>query len=214
MKKTLLVLVLAVVALLGAMVGITAVQESRQITVAPIETLAVDEGAPARLARAIRFRTLSHEDPARFDGAPFLALHGFLETAYPRAHQALRREVVNDFSLLYTWPGSATELAPIVLLAHLDVVPVEPGSEERWSHGAFAGEIAEGFVWGRGSLDDKVSALGILEAAEHLLARGFEPRRTVLFAFGHDEEVGGREGAAYIAARRTWRGFLLRRSRC
>ena len=206
MKKTLLVLVLAVVALLGAMVGITAVQESRQLSVAPIETLAVDEGAPARLARAIRFRTLSHEDPARFDGAPFLALHGFLETAYPRAPQALRREVVNDFSLLYPWPGSATELAPIVLLAHLDVVPVEPGSEERWSHGAFAGEIAEGFVWGRGSLDDKVSALGILEAAEHLLARGFEPRRTVLFAFGHDEEVGGREGAASIAALLAERG--------
>lgn len=206
MKKTLIVLALAVVALLGAMVGITAVQESRQLAVAPIEPLAIDDGAPARLARAIRFRTLSHEDPASFDGAPFLALHGFLETAYPRTHQALRREAVNDFSLLYTWPGSAPELAPVVLLAHLDVVPVEPGAKERWSHGAFAGDIAEGFVWGRGSLDDKVSVLGILEAAEHLLARGFKPRRTVLFAFGHDEEVGGGEGAAKIAALLAKRG--------
>jgi carboxypeptidase PM20D1 len=206
MKKVLIVVVLALAALTGALVGITAVQESRQLAVTPAEKIELDEGAVERLARSIRFRTVSHQDPSRFDGAPFRALHDFFRGAYPRSHADLTREVVNDHSLLYTWPGSAPELQPILLLAHLDVVPVEPGTEEVWQHDAFAGEVADGFIWGRGSLDDKVAALAMLEAAEHLLARGFKPRRTVLFAFGHDEEVGGREGAAAIAANLRERG--------
>ncbi len=93
-----------------------------------------------------------------------------------------------------------------MLLAHLDVVPAEITPAARWTHPPFAGEIADGFVWGRGALDDKIAAVSLLEAAEHLLATGFKPRRTIYLAFGHDEEVGGRQGAARIAAALGGRG--------
>ena len=155
---------------------------------------------PEILATAIRLRTISTGESAGVDSAQFLALHRHLETSFPRVHAALRREVVNGLSLLYTWPGSDTALAPALLLAHMDVVPVEPGTESRWTHPPFSGAIADGFVWGRGTLDDKVGVVGILQAAELLLAEGFQPRRTLHFAFGHDEELGGSQGAARIAA--------------
>ena len=86
---------------------------------------------------------------------------------------------------------------PLLLLAHLDVVPVEEGGE--WPYEPFGGELAEGFVWGRGAMDDKGSALAILEALEHLLGEGFVPRRDLWVALGFDEEVGGERGAAAVA---------------
>jgi carboxypeptidase PM20D1 len=84
-------------------------------------------------------------------------------------------------------------------MAHLDVVPVETGTEDQWTHPPFSGEIADGFIWGRGSMDIKEGVVGILEAVELLLKEGFQPRRTVYLAFGHDEEIGGSEGARVIA---------------
>jgi carboxypeptidase PM20D1 len=84
-------------------------------------------------------------------------------------------------------------------MAHQDVVPIEPGTEENWSHRPFGGEVAGGYIWGRGAMDDKGSLVAILEAVETLLARGFRPKRTVYLVFGHDEEVGGEAGAAAVA---------------
>jgi carboxypeptidase PM20D1 len=162
--------------------------------------LAIDaQAAAGRLAGALAIPTVSHEDRERMDEAAFLRLHDYLDTQFPRAHRALNRETVSRLSLLYTWPGSEADLDPLLLLAHLDVVPVEPGREHDWQRPPFGGDIADGYVWGRGALDDKASALAQLEAVELLLARGFKPRRTIYLAFGHDEEVGGRDGAARIA---------------
>jgi carboxypeptidase PM20D1 len=112
---------------------------------------------------------------------------------------------VNGASLLFRWPGRA-DCAPLLLSAHQDVVPVEPGTEDDWTHPPFAGTIAAGYVWGRGAIDDKASLLGILEAVEQLLGDGFVPACPVYLAFGHDEEVGGRDGAQAIAARLRARG--------
>jgi carboxypeptidase PM20D1 len=78
----------------------------------------------------------------------------------------------------------------------MDVVPVEAATEAQWAYPPFEGVIADGHIWGRGAMDDKSSVLGILEAAEILLAEGFQPRRTVYLAFGHDEEIGGKAGIA------------------
>jgi carboxypeptidase PM20D1 len=114
-------------------------------------------------------------------------------------HAALKLEKVNGYGLLYQWAGSDSSLAPAVLLAHQDVVPVEPGTEGKWTEPPFGGTIAGGYVWGRGALDDKGSLVAILEAIEHLISTGAKPRRTVYLAFGYDEEVGGRRGAAHIA---------------
>jgi carboxypeptidase PM20D1 len=153
-----------------------------------------------RFTTALTFPTISTQDSATFDPAPFTEMHTWIEDAYPNVTRRLTREVVSKFSLLFTWQGSDTTLAPVLLMGHLDVVPVEQGTESRWKHPPFAGVVADSFVWGRGTIDDKASVIAIMEAVEWLLSQGFEPRRTIFLAFGHDEELGGYSGAAEIAA--------------
>ncbi len=200
MKKILLTVLGLVLALLAVLLIRAATLDSRQVGAEPVTDLAVDANAAAlRLAGAIRFPTVSHEQGQNLEAQAFLGLHQYLQDSFPRVHQPLRRETVATYSLLYTWPGTNPKLAPLLLLSHLDVVPVEPGTEGKWTRGAFSGEIVDGFIWGRGTLDDKVSVLAALEGIELLLAKGFQPERTVLLAFGHDEEVGGTQGAAAIA---------------
>ena len=148
------------------------------------------------LARAITFATISHESAEDFDAAPFAAQNAWLEATFPHAHAVMQREEVGAASLLYTWPGSDSSLAPMLLTSHLDVVPVP--DPESWTQPPFAGVIADGFVWGRGALDDKTGVVATLDALDRLARQGFRPRRTVLVAFGHDEEVGGEQGAGAI----------------
>jgi carboxypeptidase PM20D1 len=207
MKKILLT-VGAVLLLLFAILAVRAVTvESRQIQATPVKDLPIDARAAAeRLAAAVRFSTISHEDGKNVEATAFLGLHQHLERSFPHVHAALTREVVADYSLLYTWRGKNPSLPPILLMSHMDVVPVEPGTEKNWTHPAFSGAIDGGYVWGRGTLDDKVGVLAILEAAEVLFRKGFQPERTLYFAFGHDEEVGGRKGAAAIAKLLEQRG--------
>jgi carboxypeptidase PM20D1 len=112
-------------------------------------------------------------------------------------------------SLLYTWLGSEPSLNPIMLVGHLDVVPVENGTEAAWQEEPFSGRISEGFIWGRGAIDDKSAVVGTLEAVDMLLEEGFRPTRSVYLAFGHDEEVGGTRGAREIAALLQRRGVQL-----
>jgi carboxypeptidase PM20D1 len=165
-------------------------------------------GAAERLAEAVRFRTISHQQAEAMEYAEFERFNGFLRREYPRVFSQLQVEEVNGYSLLIRWPGSRPDLQPILFTAHTDVVPIEPGTEDDWAHPPFAGVIADGRVYGRGTLDDKVGVLGLLEAAESLLGEGFVPERTVVFAFGHDEEIGGKEGAGKMAelmAQRGWR---------
>jgi carboxypeptidase PM20D1 len=152
----------------------------------------------AHLAGAVRFATISKQDSGP-ELVPMRALHAYLAQTYPRAYATLAHEVVPPASLLFEWKGSDTTLEPIVMMSHLDVVPVEPGSESAWTHPPFSGDIADGFVWGRGSLDDKVGVLSALEAVEALVAKGYRPKRTVYLAFGDDEEVNGLGAGAIVA---------------
>lgn len=202
-------------------VGLAAVVLVRTLTLAPpatattaIETQdlpAFDGEEPARhLAAAIRFRTISY-DQGLHEAEKHAALDTFyawLETTYPAFHKAATREAVGK-SLLYTWPGADPKLPPVLLMAHADVVPVVPGTEKDWSHDPFAGDIADGFVWGRGALDTKGSLICMLYAAERLAAAGFKPARTIMFAFGEDEEVGGDKGNGAIAKLLQTRGRRL-----
>ncbi|MCK4828869.1 M20 family peptidase, partial [bacterium] len=148
----------------------------------------------------LQFQTISFKDPEQFDKKPFLSLHQYLEKTFPKVHSSLQKEVIGDFSLLFTWRGQDPELKPFLLMAHTDVVPVESGTEGDWIYPPFDGHIADGYIWGRGAMDDKASVFGILEAVEWLLEEGFQPQRTFYLAFGHDEEVGGIQGASQIAA--------------
>jgi carboxypeptidase PM20D1 len=153
------------------------------------------------LAAAVRFPTISHQQQGLLDTEAFLGLHQFLRQTYPRVFSQLRVEVINDYSLLIIWDGTDNSRKPVLFTSHIDVVPVEPGTESGWTHPAFAGVIADGNIYGRGTLDDKVGVISLLEAAERLLAAGYQPQRTLVFGFGHDEEVGGRQGAGMIAQR-------------
>jgi carboxypeptidase PM20D1 len=160
------------------------------------------EASPAeRLGEAVRIQTVSYQDKSQINYAEFERFHEFLRGTYPRVFGELDVEVVNDYSLLIRWPGSDSASQPILFTAHMDVVPIEPGTEQDWRHPAFDGVVADERIYGRGTLDDKGGLLGVLEAAEALLAEGFVPRRTIVFAFGHDEEIGGKQGARVIAER-------------
>ena len=161
----------------------------------------IPEGFEARLSQAVRFPTISFDDPGQVDWDVFRAFHQFLTEAYPQVHQHLALEKVNEFGLLYHWPGEDPNLAPVLFLAHQDVVPVSPGTEDEWHHDAFSGATEDGFIYGRGTLDDKAGMLALLEATSALIDAGYVPPRGVYFAFGQDEEVGGRLGAARLAER-------------
>ncbi len=207
MKKALLVL-LAAFFVLAAVVLFNGLRLSAEpVSAEPAPPILFDsEAAVRRFAEAIRIPTISFERVEETDTARFLELHDHLASAYPRVHASLEREVVGDLSLLYSWAGSEPQLDPVVLMGHLDVVPVIPGTEEDWTYDPFGGVVADGYVWGRGTMDDKVSVVSILEAVEILLGEGYRPRRTIHLAFGHDEEVGGPRGAGAIAALLSARG--------
>lgn len=157
------------------------------------------------LGEAIRFRTISWQDGAPPKGLKesqdaMVAFRDWISSTYPAFNKAATREIVGDYSLLYIWPGSDTSLKPILLMAHMDVVPVAPGSEGAWTHPPFSGDIVDGVVWGRGAMDLKVAIVCQLEAVESLIRQGFQPKRTIMFAYGHDEEIGGEYGNGKIAA--------------
>lgn len=159
------------------------------------------------LAQAIRIKTISHQDEKLDDRAAFAAFRSLLETTYPRLHASFRRELVGGDGLLYHWPGRDPALAPVLFMAHQDVVPVEPATEASWTHPPFDGVIADGFVWGRGAMDDKGPLICLFEAFESLLAEGFVPARSIWFASGFDEEVGGQRGALRISRELKARGI-------
>lgn len=182
----------ALLLLLAIAVARALAVDSLQVTSPAAAPIAVEaDKAVARLSRAIQFQTVSHQDRATDDPTAFTALHGFLRESFPRTFQALKSEPFEGRSLLLTWPGSDPSLPAALLMAHTDVVPVEPDTESRWTHPPFSGAIVDGRIWGRGARDDKGSALAILEATEHLLSSGFTPKRTLILFFGGDEEVLG-----------------------
>jgi carboxypeptidase PM20D1 len=209
MKKLLLLIGTAVVLTAAFTVVLTARYVPTETPVPPADEVAVLSGATERLANAIRIATISAEHEAAFDAAAFADLHAYLQSAFPRVHSELQRETVAKHSLLFTWPGSDPTLKAILLVGHMDVVPVEAGTEDEWQREPFGGRISDGYIWGRGAIDNKSAVLGTLEAVEMLLADGFRPARTVYLAYGHDEEVGGTNGARAIAALLEGRGVAL-----
>jgi len=175
-KRLLRALGLAIALLVAVLAFHTLRFRSRQLAVDPVpERPLPGKAMVERLQKAITFRTISSADPAQVDRAQFDAFHAFLAQSFPRFHQATTREVIGQSSLLYTWKGSQPDERPILLMAHQDVVPVEPGSEGAWKYPPFDGRLEDGYLWGRGTLDDKAALLALLESAELLATEGFVP---------------------------------------
>jgi len=161
------------------------------------------------LSGMLQYPTISYPEPENIDHQAFSELHNYLERTFPSVFANLEKEIINTHSLLLTWRGTHKDLDPILLMGHIDVVPIEPGTETKWNYPPFSGKIEDGFIWGRGALDDKQSVAGILEAIESLLLIKYQPRRTILIAIGHDEELGGVNGQAQIARILKERGVHL-----
>jgi carboxypeptidase PM20D1 len=202
MKRVILVIVAVIVVLLAVVIGRTAMLAQPPAAAQSTPPVAVNAmGVAQHLAQAVRFQTISYgsglheaEKDAALD-----AMRAWLAKTYPNFHRVATREVIGK-SLLFAWKGENPNLPPVLLMAHMDVVPVVPGTEKDWSHPPFAGDVSGGYVWGRGAIDDKGCLIMIMEAAERLASMGFTPARTIMIAAGQDEEVGGSQGNAVVAA--------------
>ena len=147
------------------------------------------EGALARLSAAIRCKTINYADHSLTDYTEFDRLHAHMKASYPNIMRAGAFERLGHHAVLITIPGSDKALRPCLYMSHQDVVPVVEGTEQDWTHPAFSGDVADGYIWGRGTIDIKEQVFGVLEAAEYLLAHGKSFRRTAYLAFGDDEET-------------------------
>jgi carboxypeptidase PM20D1 len=168
--------------------------------------------AAQHLSQAIQIPTVRHQERAEDVDAEWTKLHAMLAASYPLSHAAMQKVELASRTLVYTWPGTDPSLAPIVLMAHQDVVPVTPGTEGDWKHPPFGGVIAEGAVWGRGAIDDKGSLIGIFEATETLARQGWKPKRTLIIVSGGDEEAigqGAPAAAAYLKSKGITAEFVL-----
>ena len=165
----------------------------------------VSETALQNLKTAIGIKTISYTDTTLTDTSAFTAFSNFLAAAYPAMQETLVMERIKTYTLMYTWTGTNPGLNPIILMAHQDVVPIEEASRNQWTVDPFGGVVKEGFIWGRGSADDKINLISICEGVNKLLLSGYRPERTVILLFGHDEEIGG-SGAKMAAQLLEQRG--------
>ena len=202
MKKTFATITLAALVLVAFMLyrAGTVFQDHQFAPATGITEVKLNEaGATQRFSQALTFPTVSYDDRSNFDAAAFLDFHAFLQSSYPLIHEHTRRTIVNDYSLVYHLPGSDPTLEPVLFMSHMDVVPIEESTRDEWTHPPFEGVVRNDIIWGRGSVDDKIGVISLMEAMELLLSENVRPARSVYLAFGHDEEVGGKDGAARVA---------------
>ena len=146
------------------------------------------EKTVATLAELVRCKTISYNDKTLEDDGEFRKLIDSLPRLYPNVLANCEFSQLPDRALLFKWKGRS-DAAPSVMMAHYDVVPV---NEAGWEKPPFDAIIEDGVMWGRGTLDTKVTFNGVLSAADHLIAKGFVPENDMYFAFSGGEEVNGK----------------------
>ena len=192
MKFFLRTILLIGIILLGLAVN-TIRQPSLQPAPSNRANIAIDATQAAqRLSALLQLPTISDQA----DDAIFTTQTQLMQQQWPQVYQTLSLKIINQHSQLLSWQGTDPSLPPLLLLAHLDVVPAK---QQEWQQPPFSGNIVDGEIWGRGAIDDKGSVAAILESVTALIDRRFQPQRTVLIAFGHDEETGGEQGAVAIS---------------
>lgn len=185
------------IAFIGVCLFNTFTFKSKQVSAESFGQIAISDSVISHLQQAIRFKTISYDDSLKTDSSAFFKFHDFLKNTFPLVFEKLKVEKINQLSLLLHWKGKSMG-NPIVLMAHQDVVPVEDATRNEWKTDPFSGNLIDGFVYGRGAIDDKGSLMAILESTELLLANGFVPEKDIYLAFGHDEEINGKYGAKKI----------------
>ena len=199
MIKKILLSILALIALLVIIVIVRTMSfTSDPVTVEKVEPIQVPEIAITRFREALTYKTISYFEEEQRDTAEFLRFHQFLADSYPMIDSLLEKKIFN-YSVLYKWKGSDESKKGIVLMGHFDVVPVDTSTMDKWEALPFSGDLKEGKIYGRGTMDDKINVISWMETVEILMNEGYQPEQTIFFSFGHDEEVGGDNGAKLVA---------------
>ena len=199
MKRLLYFALLTIVVVAGVLLVNTFRFQKAAVFNGNVVEIPSNDSAAVHLSNAIQIKTISFGDTLAIDTTEFTKFRSFMESTYPLMHQQLEKMTFNQFSYVFKWKGKDTTAAPYVLMAHMDVVPVEAVAESKWTYPSFSGIIKNDTIWGRGAVDDKASAIAIMEAVEKLLKENHVPERTIYLAFGHDEEIAGKRGAAIFS---------------
>jgi len=178
----------------------TFTMKSKQLSIAPVDKIDINSRSIDNFIKAIKIRTVSPENIKDFDSIQFDMFNVFLKTTYPLTDSLLDHKIFNNYSHLFHWKGTDPELKPVILVGHLDVVPVNESNLPYWKEDPFGGEVKQDTIWGRGCIDDKIGVIGIMEALEFLLKQGLKPKRSLYIAIGHDEEISGKMGAVTMAS--------------
>ena len=214
MKKIIRLIVTAAVIIIGVLLFNTLILKSKQVASENLEKIALPNDVFQNLSKGLKYPTISLSETATPDSTAFFGFHRFLEEAFPLTHAKLSLKKISTYSLLYTWEGSDPSTKPIILMSHQDVVPVDKPTLNDWEAEPFEGKITETSIIGRGSIDDKGTLIGLLEAVEKLLEESFIPSRTIYLAFGHEDPlVETREDGQDIFSVPSWLGEAFQCSR-
>lgn len=148
-----------------------------------------------RLSKAVQVDTTVNDDQKDF--SKIQKFHDYLESEFPAVFAKADVDIVNGYGYVIQLTGSDVSLKPILLMAHQDTVPI--GDRNLWHKNPWSGEIDDDYVYGRGAADDKTLLIGLMESADLIVKEGFQNKRTIIFAFGFDEEIGGYHGAQEIS---------------
>lgn len=173
----------------------------REVLILPLEKkeLKIEkEACLKRLSRGIQIETVSYPERSLMDQKAFNLMKTLISSEYRDLFTKMEEIQIEAEAMVYCWKGK-TSKEPLLLTAHLDVVPVNPEQIDNWSYDPFSGAIEEGYIWGRGTLDIKSQAFAILEALSALKKEGFQPQTDIYIAFGMDEEIGGEMGAQKVS---------------
>ena len=200
MKKLVIVLLI----LIGVTCSVlyrasTFYSDQQYYSLSTVSPLTLDKAAViSRLSQSIQIATISNDEDSTNIKA-FSEFHRFLEMNFPLIHQTATRHIINEQSLIFEFGGKNSSLKPVLFMGHMDVVPVGEDTLSQWKHPPFSGVVANDQIWGRGTIDDKSTIMALMEAMEMHLSSGMKPQRTLYFSFGHDEEIGGENGAKAAA---------------
>lgn len=189
MAEIILGVILGALALFVAVLLIRAMlfKPTNELVPAGDEITLNEEKIVSDMQKLIQCKTISYNDEELVDKAEFEKFQNLLPTLFPRVHEVCTLTHIGVNGLLYHWKGK-NEGDPTVLMSHYDVVPVE---EDQWERDPFGGEVIDGELWGRGTLDTKGTLCGIFEAAEKLIEEGYQPERDIYFSFSGQEEING-----------------------